>query len=248
MVTPSSLLSETLAERKRKNPAYSLRALARDLGMGHPHLSLVMSGKRQLSPTAVGKIARALNLDVAARSALLEGALSARPKRAAAWAEKAHAVSRDRFRAIAEWHHLALLDLTLLADFRPDPAWMAKRLGIRVSEVRAAARRLERLGLLELPSWKKIHPTLSVPNGPPAKAVREFHLQMIEKAKKSLREPPEHRSVTGTTIPANPQRLEEANRRIARFRRKLMHFLSEGPRTELFQLNVQLFSLTRRVR
>ncbi|MGE0617107.1 MAG: hypothetical protein AB7P04_15865 [Bacteriovoracia bacterium] len=43
------LLKAALAQRIQKNPAYSLRAFARDLGISPGHLCEVLSGKHRLS-------------------------------------------------------------------------------------------------------------------------------------------------------------------------------------------------------
>jgi uncharacterized protein (TIGR02147 family) len=163
-------------------------------------------------------------------------------------------LGRDRFKCLHEWQHLAILDLTFLEDFEPSFSWVADRLGITQRDARSAARRLERLGLLEITEsrdgmrWKKKTDRLRVMGGVADSHVRKFHRQMINKARESLQDDLDTRDISGTTIPVNPVRLPEARKRIARFRRALMDYLSEGPRTELYQLNVQLFRLTREKR
>src|SRR5688572_29404383 len=49
-------LAEELAERTRRNPAYSLAAFSKSLGLSAPTLSQVLSGKRPLSRKAALKI------------------------------------------------------------------------------------------------------------------------------------------------------------------------------------------------
>jgi hypothetical protein len=47
---------------------------------------------------------------------------------------------------ISDWYHFAILDLTRLDDFQPEPAWVSRKLGLTVSEVKIAVERLLRLG------------------------------------------------------------------------------------------------------
>ena len=57
-----TFLRETLIERVRKNPSYSLRAFAKGIGISPAMLSLVQSGKRNFLPDNAAKIARRLGL------------------------------------------------------------------------------------------------------------------------------------------------------------------------------------------
>lgn len=52
-----------LAEKKAKNPSYSLSAMARDLNLSQPHLSKIMSGERRLTPERAYKIGKFLKLN-----------------------------------------------------------------------------------------------------------------------------------------------------------------------------------------
>ena len=51
------ILTLVLNERRSRNPRYSLRAYARDLGISVSHLSTIMNGRRKLSTLQAGKIA-----------------------------------------------------------------------------------------------------------------------------------------------------------------------------------------------
>lgn len=57
----SRTLRQLLTERRQRARGYSLRALARDLGVSHTSLSLALRGKRSLSATTLLAMARALS-------------------------------------------------------------------------------------------------------------------------------------------------------------------------------------------
>ncbi|MBI1861191.1 MAG: helix-turn-helix domain-containing protein, partial [Deltaproteobacteria bacterium] len=58
-------------ERCRRNPAYSLRSFARSLGVSHPSLSQILSGKRPLTQKSAFVIANRLALPPNQRRQLL---------------------------------------------------------------------------------------------------------------------------------------------------------------------------------
>src|SRR4051812_10108612 len=71
------LIQEELNSRKKKNPAYSLRALSRDSGVSQPLLSQILAGKRGLSHTKAHTIAARLGWNK--KKARLFAALSELP-------------------------------------------------------------------------------------------------------------------------------------------------------------------------
>ena len=58
----STILQDQLSKRKERNKFYSLRAFARDLGIGSTTLSDVLAQKRQLSKSNIIKISEKLSL------------------------------------------------------------------------------------------------------------------------------------------------------------------------------------------
>lgn len=67
LMTSSNDLIQTLLKiletKKQTNPAYSLRAMARDIGIPQPILSLYLRKKRALSPYLAYKIGLYFKLD-----------------------------------------------------------------------------------------------------------------------------------------------------------------------------------------
>lgn len=241
--SPASLLKDELSRRAQRNPAYSLRAFARDLGVSHTYLSLVMHGKRTLSLRQAYQMAGPLG--VPAES--LAKAPTKKPKKQLK--EKAVQLEIDQFQFVSHWYHIAILDLTLVKDFKSEISWIAKQLAISEKQAGTAVARLERLGLLKFENgrWAKTSEELYVPGTIPVTAIRQYHDQMIRKGLKTLKSKEEtshkKRDITGTTMAIDPTRIPLAKRRIQRFRKELMRFLSQGERTSLYQLNVQLFEL-----
>ncbi len=252
MLSPAQHIRTALFERIERNPAYSLRAFARDLGVSHTYLSLVLNEKKNISPRQATWMAQAMKLDGAQTTSFVQSVMDRGERRPRSTATALfRSLEIDRMTVLNSWYHFAILDLTLLSSFRPELPWIAKRLGIKVSQVRTAAARLERLGLLkrERNRWTKTDALLSIPTtrseAPMRRLHREFILKSLEALASANQTDFEARLISGSMIPANPARLPEVKKRIHRFRRQMIRYLSEGDCTELYQLNVQLFPLTK---
>ena len=53
-------LRDELSKRQRRNPRYSMRALARAIGVGHTVVSRVLAGKARITPRIIRDVARGL--------------------------------------------------------------------------------------------------------------------------------------------------------------------------------------------
>ena len=255
--SPADFVSGALAQKRQRNPSYSLRAMARDLGVSHTYLSLVKNGRKQISAHQAQWMGEALKLDETTLAHFVKSTLqkvSARSQGARTLPKKVAAFLKlegERAKALPEWFHFAVADLTLTKGFQADEQWIAKRLGITPKQAGQALTRLQKLGLIELTAhgWQKTNAFLHLPTDRTIAHLRRLHRTMILKSLAALQSPKkvdfDRRDITGCLIPTNPARLAEAKKRIARFRKQMIRFLSEGECTELYQMNVQLFSLTR---
>lgn len=249
------LIREVYLDRKGRNPSYSTRAFARDLGISHAYACLLLTGKRKVPAKQAARLAALLKLDaiqserfLAAVRVSLVGQVEANFSSSTRNPQFME-LELDRFQTIQSWYHAALLDLVAMKNFQPDVKWIAKQLGIGAMEVRDAADRLERLGLLDRSGkrWTKTQAKLVFPTQKPDAAVRQFHGQMIDRAKAQLSKtkPAQFaaREISGMTMSLRKDRIEEAKRRIRQFQRDLAEFVCEGDPDGLYQLNVQFFSL-----
>lgn len=259
------ILKQAIEERCKKNPSYSLRAAARDLGVSHGYLSLITHGKKRLNFQRALQVSQFLKMDDVRSELFLRAVALESVKNLASRAfienslngetsEKSRefaTLELDRFRTLSEWFHIAILDLTLLKQFKSDYFWVASELGISVDQVKNAVARLERLGLLEIAhgKWKKTTAKLFVPTTHSDRAIREFHGQMIEKAQETLNSPnPDDfhaRDISGITFVADPEKMPEAKKLIEKFKRQMLELMGSGQSNALYQMNVQVFQLNK---
>ncbi len=260
----SSLLKAALERKKSKNKAFSSRALARDLGISPSFLSMVMSGKKQLSFETALRISGVLELKGRIKSQFLRAAvvenlgenMQAHDIHSLLFAHPVPdtfvPVDQDRFEFFSNWYHVAILDLTNCAGFKADAKWIGKTLGLDRATVYESIERLLRLGLLKKSgnTLVKTNKEISVTPTTTDPTIRKFHSQMIDKAKEALQSAEDadfkRRSISGITMAIDSSRLEEARKRIAQFRKEMYELLAseEAQSDEVYQLNIQLFPLS----
>lgn len=264
-ISTSEILRDVLARKMNRNPSFSLRAFARDLGVSHTYLSLVLNGKKALSMKKVIHFSQLLEFDDREADLFMKAGTREAKGRAFEKAGTEPAKSRrkkpgdlekyfeleiDNFRVLNDWYHIPILELTCTQDFRSDLKWIAQRLSISVEQVRNAVERLKRLNLLAERDGRlvKTNESLSIMPKKFEKAIRDYHRQMLAKASDimELGSPEGYaaRDVTGSCMAIDPKLLPEARKKIAAFRRSLIKFLSSGEGSEVYQLGVQLFPVT----
>lgn len=243
-------LQRELLERCKKRPGYSLRAFSKALGMDSTALSRILSGKRKVTVSTYRKLFDRLGLSPTQMEHFTAGREmgphKAKDKSQLVYSQLAH----DTFLAMSNWYYMAILELPYLDDFQLDPKWMAKVLGITVSEVNIAIDTLKRLGLIEITEdgkwidkeqfFSTIQPNLT------SSALRAYQKQILAKAMEALDTTPiELRDQTALTFAVKSSRVEEAKERIKEFRRGMLSFMQDGDENdEVYVLTVGLFPVT----
>lgn len=236
------LLLKELTARKNRNPSYSLRAFARDLGVSPAALSQYLARKRELSKKNRQSVIEKMRLSPTEQESLW---ISARPNSTVKTTYGQ--IAEDTFRIISDWVSLATLNLAHLKSNKADAGWIAKRLGIPSNEAKDTLNRLVRVGLLEIKSGKMHRTTQSFATTTdiPSEAIKRFHLGVIRKAEQALLDlPVDKRDITAITMPTDPLRLEEAKKILVKTRRQIADLVSKGEPSEVYVLAMQFFPFT----
>lgn len=254
------VLEHQYAQRCRHNPDYSQRAFARELGLSASQLSEVMKGVHGLSPARARAIAERLRMDETATERfvdLVEAKHARDPRRRQQAQERLEArrdhesfdmLPSDAFQMIAEWYHLALLELLKTRHFRSDAGWIAKALRIPVETAVGAVSRLRRLGLVRTDGGRiramkaKVSTTFDVPS----QAIRTFHSQVLDKAKDALpHQSVDEREFGALLVPVGKHQIPEAKRLIREFQDRFSEELgADLVKDEVYALSVQFFRLS----
>ncbi len=242
------MLQEELAKRIRLNPGYSLRAFARDLGVTHAYLSMVLRGKRKLSPQKLVFFSQKLNLEQKFLASYL-GKNSQKKKVVQS------SISLNQFssylKVLGDWYYIAVLDLINTKDFTYDPVWISRRLGINSNLVAPAVQVLREIGLIEISKgkYKKAQPHLEISTKQSLDAVRLYHEEIMKKAIEVMKEHSqselEKRSISTDTFSVNPSKIPLIKRRLEKFRKECIQELTTGDCSEVMALGIQFFPLTK---
>ena len=149
-------LQDELIRRTKANPKYSLRAFARTLGIQPNFLSKLLLGQRSITVNTVQRLGLKLGLgpkEIERFSQKIPPRTNGRKEFQKAILTPApdyQALMFDHYQVISDWHHFAMLELASVDNFNSSPKWIARVLGISVTEVNAAIERLKRLDFLEI--------------------------------------------------------------------------------------------------
>lgn len=239
------LLEEELESRMKRNPAYSLRAFAKQLGVNDSSLSQIFRGKRKLTETTINQFGSKLGLSEASIqnfiSELELDELQLVPLKELSW---------EQFESISHWKHDALLELTELKDFRPEPAWISERLGISEEEAKDAIERLLGMG------WLSKDDSLSnnlgssetvLSSEQTTEALKQYQDSLLELSRKALKNIEKRERVHSSLIIAtSDQQIEKIREEIRLFKHRISHIINSvsDEKNQVAVLQIGFFPLT----
>lgn len=260
--TPRDWLIHEYTQRVKRNPYYSQRAFASLIGLSSGRLSDILGGKRHLGARSARRIAERLAFPPLREQAWVELVSQSRATRNRSVQVQSllntevasndyEEMSHDVYASIADWYHLAILDLMATVDFSPNSRWIARRLGIQEQQARNAWTRLKRLGFIKKDGehWIRVKPRLKTTQDVPSSAIRSAHKQTLGLAVIALDDVPvEDRDITYMTLAISVSKIGAIKKAIRNFRRTITDLMDAGEKDEVYNLNIAFFPLTVRRR
>lgn len=249
----NQILQHRLAEIAEKNPLFSLRALARKLQVSPSHLSRVLRGEKNFSYQCTVRLARELDLSQKHTELILKNfEIKTTKKKKETQAQQdlrqQKILEFENFRLIADWYHFPILELVRTKGFISSENWIAKRLTLPVPVVTAALKRLENLGFISgLPNAIKLEHAeiLKTTNDIQSIAIRKHHTQMLQKATEALEtQDISEREFQAMNLNFNKSDMASAKAAIRKFTKDFNKKFSRKSGDEVYQLNLQFYSLT----
>ena len=253
------VLKKDFENRLKKNTRFSLRSYASKLEMHPSALSRILAGKQDLSPQFGIIIAEKLNLSKEETRRFLHSIVETRKQRDSEKLGKAIdapdlslrpvEVSFDDYKTMACLDAAAILELTQTEDCRNDWTWIAERVGASETRVRDILSAFVNNGVLKIDGdiirKTNIH-TTTINKGQTSELARAHQKEIVERACHALENVPYEKRVNyGMAMAIDPEKLQVAHERIRKFLGELCDELQTGPCTEVYQLGVQLFPLTK---
>ncbi len=241
--TIATFLNFQLEKLRQQTPGFSLRSMALLVGIPAGRLSELINGKRALSDYYADKMTEALKLSDSEKSELY-GFVSTNSRKTLSHRE----MQDSEMALLSSWEHYAILNLTQVADFKSDSTWIAQRLGLTPEKVEQSLTVLEDLDLISMDddggikrTFRRITTTVDIPS----QALRDSLKADLHKAIEVIdRVTPDLRDYSSITMPINLSRLPKAKKLIESFQDRMSLLLEEGPKTEVYNLSIQLFPLT----
>ena len=248
----TEFLKEEFFKRKNKNESYSIRAFSRDLGVSHALLSQIFSGKRTLSAKQAHKMSTLLGLSNRDSQRLLEASLQSKSSGSKETHQPYEDLQFEFEKVVGRWFHTALLELTYLKNFKDDPVWIGKKLGIPSIEVRDAISRLKKLGLLKEQdgSLFKTKNLIRFNGSRSIAAVRAYYTSILEKAVNELKDSSDaafqSRYIGGGTLAIQLEKLPQARKRLKEMQDDFIQEFACKNADRVYQFNLNFFSLTKK--
>lgn len=259
---PRHFLVDAFKGKQERNRSYSLRALAQQMGFKcHSSLLLIYQGKRKILPEHVDRIVSGLKVPETEakyfRALVHLGNAKTEKDREFYLGELKSlypapdfsVLEVEKFRLISDWIHMAILEMTQLADFRADLDWLVRRLAFPATRaaVDTAVRRLQLLGLLKTDGdrWSKTQERLTTPRDFPSESIREHHRQVFTNAIDAIEsQTVGERVFNSCAMTVDSSKLEEAKNLISKFRTEMSRLMEKPGGDETYQLTIGFFKLT----
>lgn len=240
-----------LETKQSENPAYSLRALARDLDLHSSTLSQIIRGKRKLPFKKAKSISKKLELSPKEHTLFMESFHRSKTSIDNIEIEKLDRrflLDESYGKVIAEWEHYAVLDLFDLTGFEVNLESICKKLKISKTRAKEVINNLLQAGLLsvnQFGEYGKAHPDIKTTEDITNQALQKSHLETLDIGKQKLKDiEVELRDFSATTVALDLEKLPEAKTIIREFRQKMSALLRDGNKTDIYQLAIQFYPLS----
>ena len=223
-----ALLRDVIEFEKVANPKFSLRLLANKSEIATGFLPMYLSGKRKITLETAQKLTKNLPLSEKERGFFL---LLVQLDNAPAGESRVDILGQlqkldiyketnvkefEVHRYLKSWFCVAIRELSLLPDFRPDPVWIKKRLRTKIplSEIKSAIEFLNEHNFIlqhEGKYFQNPEKNLECVDGVFKISLSAFHRQMLDLAGQSIDQlNGKKRIVIGNTIPIRFEDFEQA--------------------------------------
>lgn len=243
----TEFLNDNFQIRKIKNPKYSLRAYARDLGMPAGRMSELLSGKRNLTLKHLPQISEALKLsdDVKDKLKFLitkQGSLKSKK-----YIERNFVEPKD-FSKICHWQYYALICLLDQQDKYFSKAKLASKLDLEEPEVDLMLKNLLKVGIISSDGqvYKVIKNSTTTTQDIQDKLIQQFHRDLVFFHMLQIEKiPVEKRDLQSLILSVAAKDIPKAKKFIRNFINDFQKKFATDKSTAVYGLSMQMSPLTK---
>jgi uncharacterized protein (TIGR02147 family) len=237
-------LKDELLKRTKKNPSYSIRSFAKNLGVEHSSLAQIIMGKRPLTDKMCLRLGTKLGYGSTKMRTLMRTYSDSKSF------GRYKKLEEDSFKIIADWYYYAILELTYCETFKPSPRWISRVLELPFIKTLDAVERLKRLNFLEVTPdgrWiDRMGDAHNMGSENQASSFMEHEKQVLSKAIEAMdKVSRERRLQSSMTLAVAKEKVPEARKMILNFIEELSDYLKSSPtKDEVYNIVVSLYPLT----
>jgi len=255
-------LKDFYETKKKENPWFSYRFMARRVDMDASHLVKILQAKRHIAPRSIRKFIflcglRGKEADYFETLVQFNKAKTDREVRKAyehllsLKDVKKYTLEKNQYEYYQKWYYSAIFTLLQYYPFKGDYAALAKKLSpaIKPSEAKRAVKLLKDLKLIRKKKDGNFELTNEfITTGEECRSImiKSFQEETMRLAAESLhRHYKQDRNISTVTITIDRRDLETVDEMVGQFRNQLMKLAKETEKPDsVYQLNVQLFPMT----
>jgi uncharacterized protein (TIGR02147 family) len=248
-----------LIEHLRTTGGFSLRIFRLKSGFkSNTHISMILDGRRNLTPDGLRKLAKGLKL-TESEIQYLELLVDLNQAKSPARRDQAYIrvirhkrflkvrkTAEDEYEFYAHWYRPILLEALGARSFgAKSPAEMAQLLGIEADEVKESLKSMVKLGFIEQTDkgYRRTTPIFQSASIAQSIHVRNLHREMIRKALNSVDSvPKDQRELNSLSISLTEKQFSDVKRKLFEFVQDMASLYGEEASPDhVYQLNLQFF-------
>ncbi|MBL7545440.1 MAG: DUF4423 domain-containing protein [Bdellovibrionaceae bacterium] len=239
MNTFAQALIHIYKTRKKATHSYSVRAFARDCRIPSPRMSDYFNGNRKIHIRAASAILKNLPMQENELQILSEGFTHSFSRD-----KKVYILSEQDFRNLYHPVYFAFLSQLETESGYQSDTQMAQALDLELENLISVKNSLLKTNLIKIvnnkivPNFDRVETTFEISNDDIRRAQKASLQRIIDHVDHV---DIKHRDITKYTIATDHKKIAQAKIRIQKFARKLADYLESGPKTEVFDLSIQLF-------
>lgn len=253
----------------KKAEGLSLRGWSESVGLSPTYISLVFNSKRLPNFETLKQLGLFLDMDKLALTELKEAyqvdwlrknhidtaPVKKQSKKIRSDLSDIEVPMMDDTLIFKSWLNLALSEFTLCDGFTEDPLTLSRLFSVSPQEIKEAFHYLIKSEFLvrdESGVLRKKHKKVRFPFSRRSRQLmRNFHKQMILKSLRHMetctdQQAYDRRFIDGYTIAVAPEKIEEAKLMLQKSMIEIAETLTDGKAEEVYQLQVQLFPISKK--
>ncbi|HSQ42318.1 MAG TPA: TIGR02147 family protein [Fibrobacteraceae bacterium] len=259
-------LRDALIDRKSKDPRFTHRSACAHLGLHTSNYLLLLSqGKRNLNDDMARRIADYFRLPALETEYFMWmqrfGQANVAPDKEFYWHQMLSCrvksqtcdIQDSQYEYYSRWFNPVIRELVSIPGIKWDSRSLSKVLKPKVPavQVRHSLALLERLGFISKQGngWTKSAPSVATPPAVRSASVYRYHQDLITLASSALaKEPGTTRNFSSVTLDLNAEEYKTLVLMLSKFRQDALGVCgSRGDSDRVYQLNLQLFPVSRTV-